>query len=53
MVLRVPHISYGAGHLGVASSYSILGYGDVVLPGLLCVYLRLVSHLGALTYPKW
>jgi len=49
LALKVPLFSHNGDHVFDFNRFSILGYGDVVLPGMLCV---LMKQFDVFTFPR-
>lgn len=49
MVLRVPHLSW-AGNSSRVGSYSLLGFGDILVPGLLVSYCHAFDLIHAIPF---
>jgi len=50
MVLRVPHLSTSPSRICYVQTYSLLGFGDILVPGLLLSYAHSYDLLAGIKY---
>jgi len=50
MVLRVPHLSRDPSRVCYAHTYSLLGFGDILVPGLLLSYAHSYDLMAGIKY---